>query len=124
MSAAPSIESISTDICLHVFVQNCVVEEQITQLLELSNYKKTEKEVILREMPYCGRLSFCKINLCDEGILKGFSFLGDCSNVFWFSASLPVLSATNGREHLGEFPVGLSYTCILLSTSLAVFTRP
>jgi hypothetical protein len=40
MSAARSIESISTGFCLHAFVQNHVVQEQITQLLELSDLQE------------------------------------------------------------------------------------
>ena len=40
MSTARSIESISTDICLHVFVEHHIAEEQITQLLELSDLQQ------------------------------------------------------------------------------------
>ena len=118
MSTARSIESISTDIYLHVFVQHHVAEEQITQLLELSDLQqKWEKSNSERE----ASLRFCQINSCDAGILKGFPFCGDWSCVLWFSAQLPALSGTNGREYSSEFPVCLSY--ILLFKPWAILTR-
>ena len=110
MSAARSIESIATGFCLHVFVcKTMSCKNKSTNCQSCLIYTKTEHEVLLKEMPQWGRLSFCKINLCDAGILKWFPFLGDWSFVLWFSASLPILSGTNGKEHKGEFPAGLSY---------------